>query len=354
MPLLFSEADLDLMRRVRDVFNPTGLLNPGKILPTSQRLRRNLRAPAPGIGRALRMSGGSAMVLSRLAELVGPSHVDERSGGNRHVSNRRQVASGGGASWLQRRSRRDREIRGGRKARDCSHGRADETRDRNAAPKIRSRARYDADRSRRRLRSGRSHSQRRAGNPSAQDRRHARGTQAISAARRSVHGSRDGGRHDRVRRGFPAAANLRHGARLRAGNGVRHRRRSRGEERRARGEECRGIRHAQTDDRRAGNARRDHQDQFPHVSASASGSDMSWRRFAGQLRRASSGMRIARSRLRPQSVEILAAGAGCDPLLGRRAAVSFDDDAGPSWSHSRATRRFSTAPGANCRGSRGA
>jgi glycolate oxidase FAD binding subunit len=35
---------------------------------------------------------------------------------------------------------------------------------------------------------------------------------------------------------------------------------------------------------------------------------------------------IARSALRPQSVEILAAGAGCDPSLGRRAAVSFEDD----------------------------
>jgi glycolate oxidase len=36
MPLLFSEADLSLMRRVRDVFNPDGLLNPGKVLPTSK------------------------------------------------------------------------------------------------------------------------------------------------------------------------------------------------------------------------------------------------------------------------------------------------------------------------------
>ncbi|MFZ0978794.1 MAG: FAD-linked oxidase C-terminal domain-containing protein [Candidatus Acidiferrales bacterium] len=34
MPLLFSEVDLDLMRRVRDVFNPEGLLNPAKVLPT--------------------------------------------------------------------------------------------------------------------------------------------------------------------------------------------------------------------------------------------------------------------------------------------------------------------------------
>jgi glycolate dehydrogenase FAD-linked subunit len=36
MPLLFSEADLNLMKRVRDVFNPTGLLNPGKIFPIAK------------------------------------------------------------------------------------------------------------------------------------------------------------------------------------------------------------------------------------------------------------------------------------------------------------------------------
>jgi len=36
MPLLFTEADLDLMKRVRAVFNPTGLLNPGKIFPTTK------------------------------------------------------------------------------------------------------------------------------------------------------------------------------------------------------------------------------------------------------------------------------------------------------------------------------
>jgi glycolate oxidase len=36
MPLLFTEADLALMRRVRAVFNPSGLLNPGKIFPNSK------------------------------------------------------------------------------------------------------------------------------------------------------------------------------------------------------------------------------------------------------------------------------------------------------------------------------
>ena len=33
MPLMFTEADLGLMRRVRACFNPTGLLNPGKVFP---------------------------------------------------------------------------------------------------------------------------------------------------------------------------------------------------------------------------------------------------------------------------------------------------------------------------------
>ena len=34
MPLIFSEADLECMRRLRDVFNPTGRCNPGKIFPS--------------------------------------------------------------------------------------------------------------------------------------------------------------------------------------------------------------------------------------------------------------------------------------------------------------------------------
>jgi len=33
MPLLFSDGDFELMRRIHDAFNPTGLLNPGKIFP---------------------------------------------------------------------------------------------------------------------------------------------------------------------------------------------------------------------------------------------------------------------------------------------------------------------------------
>src|SRR5438132_12485260 len=34
MPLIFSAADLDVMARVRAAFDPSGLLNPNKVLPT--------------------------------------------------------------------------------------------------------------------------------------------------------------------------------------------------------------------------------------------------------------------------------------------------------------------------------
>ena len=33
VPMMFDESDLDVMARVRDVFNPRGLCNPGKVLP---------------------------------------------------------------------------------------------------------------------------------------------------------------------------------------------------------------------------------------------------------------------------------------------------------------------------------
>ncbi len=36
MGLLFSDADLDAMRRLHDAFNPDGLCNPGKVLPTTR------------------------------------------------------------------------------------------------------------------------------------------------------------------------------------------------------------------------------------------------------------------------------------------------------------------------------
>ena len=36
MPLIFSPADMQVMVTVKEVFNPTGLCNPGKIFPTAE------------------------------------------------------------------------------------------------------------------------------------------------------------------------------------------------------------------------------------------------------------------------------------------------------------------------------
>lgn len=36
MPLIFSRADMQIMKDVKEVFNPTGLCNPGKIFPTTE------------------------------------------------------------------------------------------------------------------------------------------------------------------------------------------------------------------------------------------------------------------------------------------------------------------------------
>jgi glycolate oxidase len=36
MPLIFSEDDLEMQRRMKEVFNPSGLFNPGKVLPTGK------------------------------------------------------------------------------------------------------------------------------------------------------------------------------------------------------------------------------------------------------------------------------------------------------------------------------
>ena len=36
MPLIFSSDDMEMMKRIKDVFNPAGSFNPGKLLPTGK------------------------------------------------------------------------------------------------------------------------------------------------------------------------------------------------------------------------------------------------------------------------------------------------------------------------------
>jgi glycolate oxidase len=47
MPLLFSEADLEVMRQIHNAFNPTGILNPEKILPTKKGCGEIFSRPLP-------------------------------------------------------------------------------------------------------------------------------------------------------------------------------------------------------------------------------------------------------------------------------------------------------------------
>jgi hypothetical protein len=48
MPLLFSDADFDLMRRVHDTMNPACSLNPGKVFPLNKGCGEiRIRPPVP-------------------------------------------------------------------------------------------------------------------------------------------------------------------------------------------------------------------------------------------------------------------------------------------------------------------
>jgi glycolate dehydrogenase FAD-linked subunit len=47
MPLMFNDADLDLMRKVRAAFNPVGRLNPGKVLPLGKGCGETRLQPFP-------------------------------------------------------------------------------------------------------------------------------------------------------------------------------------------------------------------------------------------------------------------------------------------------------------------
>jgi glycolate oxidase len=48
MPMLFTDDDLEVMARLRNVFNPDSLLNPQKIFPTTRSCRETMGATLPG------------------------------------------------------------------------------------------------------------------------------------------------------------------------------------------------------------------------------------------------------------------------------------------------------------------
>jgi glycolate oxidase len=50
MPWMFTEAEIEMMRRVRDAFNPTGLLNPEKVFPSRKGCGEIHSRPLPQAG----------------------------------------------------------------------------------------------------------------------------------------------------------------------------------------------------------------------------------------------------------------------------------------------------------------
>jgi glycolate oxidase len=76
MTLMFTDADFALMRRVHSQFNPTGLLNPGKVFP-GQGLRRNSysRQPHAQSGGAGVSSTMATSLAARFEKTVGAAHV---------------------------------------------------------------------------------------------------------------------------------------------------------------------------------------------------------------------------------------------------------------------------------------
>ena len=49
MPLVYSEEDMAVMRKVRDAFAPRNNINPGKIFPDGHRHHAEAHRPAPGM-----------------------------------------------------------------------------------------------------------------------------------------------------------------------------------------------------------------------------------------------------------------------------------------------------------------
>jgi glycolate oxidase subunit GlcD len=94
MPLMFTPGELATMREVKDIFDPHGLLNPGKIFPAEDgRESRRLAEDAP-------LSGGSTPLPSRLV----PQSDEAAADGLRaaQAARRLVIIRGGGSQmgWL--------------------------------------------------------------------------------------------------------------------------------------------------------------------------------------------------------------------------------------------------------------
>ena len=67
MPKMFAEEDLDAFQRLRCSFDPAGLANPGKLMPTP-RLCGEVPGPLPGASAGGRRAGGAVLRPATVAE----------------------------------------------------------------------------------------------------------------------------------------------------------------------------------------------------------------------------------------------------------------------------------------------
>src|SRR5262249_41531448 len=86
LPLVFSDADMDAMLRVRAAFDPLGLCNPGKIVPLLRGCgeAKAIATEVPEHAEVqaysvTRMNADETHGLS-LAQIVGDAHVTEQNG----------------------------------------------------------------------------------------------------------------------------------------------------------------------------------------------------------------------------------------------------------------------------------
>lgn len=124
LPLIFSEADMEAMLRVRAAFDPSGILNPGKIIPTPRGCgeARAVALSEPGAGATgsvtlhrqsfatepslivgqLPRSGGAAEPNGRFSGECSPGSFGDLCQAMRTAaSSGRSVIPGGAGTWLQ-------------------------------------------------------------------------------------------------------------------------------------------------------------------------------------------------------------------------------------------------------------
>ena len=105
MPLLFTDEDLDVMLSLRNAFNAEGVLNPGKLFPTTRmcaETRGAIVESGAGSGGHVSATGSSLDVVRELRAICGDEHVvRERPVGGVYVQPGIGRRSGGDSSARQ-------------------------------------------------------------------------------------------------------------------------------------------------------------------------------------------------------------------------------------------------------------